>query len=161
MSLATASPDVSGLHGYAFDWALVDVETSGPVARRDRVLSVAVVTLGPDGERTGEFSTLLNPGCDPGPVHVHGLTAGRLRGAPAFEQVAGRIGAMLEGRVLVAHNAQFDYDFPAHGFARADVAAGLPATVHPGAEPAGGPADRRPEAWHAGRPLRRPATPRP
>ncbi|MGW5293602.1 TerD family protein [Streptomyces bacillaris] len=113
------SPAVSGQRDYAFDWALVDVETSGVIARRDRVLSVAVVTIGPDGEQTGEFSTLLNPGCDPGPVHVHGLTAERLRGAPTFEQVAGRIGALLQDRVLVAHNAQFDYDFLAHEFARA------------------------------------------
>lgn len=121
MSLASAASDLSDLRDYAFEWALVDVETSGLVPRRDRVLSVAVVTLGPDGEQTGEFSTLLNPGCDPGPVHVHGLTAERLRGAPAFEQVAGRIGALLEGRVLVAHNAQFDYDFLAHEFARAGL----------------------------------------
>ncbi|MCX4508986.1 TerD family protein [Streptomyces sp. NBC_01619] len=119
MPLASAALDVSGPRDYAFDWALVDVETSGLVARRDRVLSVAVVTLGPDGEQTGEFSTLLEPGCDPGPVHVHGLTAERLSGAPTFDQVAGRIGAMLQDRVLVAHNAQFDYDFLAHEFARA------------------------------------------
>ncbi|NUP23000.1 MAG: DNA polymerase III, partial [Streptomyces sp.] len=101
------------------DWALVDVETSGLMARRDRVLSVAVITIGPDGEQTGEFSTLLNPGCDPGPVEVHGLTIERLQGAPTFDQVAGRIGAMLQDRVLVAHNAQFDYDFLAYEFARA------------------------------------------
>lgn len=85
----------------------------------DRVLSVAVVTIGPGGEQTGEFSTLLNPGCDPGPVDVHGLTVERLRGAPTFDQVAGQIGAMLQDRVLVAHNAQFDYDFLAYEFARA------------------------------------------
>ncbi|MFC7939128.1 TerD family protein [Streptomyces sp. NPDC057387] len=121
MSLASAPSDLSDLRDYAFEWALVDVETSGLVPRRDRVLSVAVVTLGPDGEQTGEFSTLLDPGCDPGPVHVHGLTAERLRVAPAFEQVAERIGALLEGRVLVAHNAQFDYDFLAHEFARAGL----------------------------------------
>ncbi|MGW1201565.1 TerD family protein [Streptomyces cyaneofuscatus] len=119
MTLSSPSRDVSGLRDYAFDWALVDVETSGVIARRDRVLSVAVVTIGPDGEQTGEFSTLVNPGCDPGPVHVHGLTAERLLGAPTFEQVAGRIGALLQDRVLVAHNAQFDYDFLAHEFARA------------------------------------------
>ncbi|MFI7384693.1 TerD family protein [Streptomyces sp. NPDC049813] len=111
--------DLSGLPDYAFDWALVDVETSGLIARRDRVLSVTVVTMGPDGEPTGEFSTLLNPGCDPGPVHVHGLTSERLRRAPTFDQVAGRLGALLQDRVLVAHNAQFDYDFLAHEFARA------------------------------------------
>ncbi|WP_195731013.1 TerD family protein [Streptomyces albidoflavus] len=104
---------------YARDWALVDVETSGLIARRDRVLSVAVVTVGPDGERTGEFSTLLNPGCDPGPVDIHGLTTERLLGAPTFDLVAEEMAAMLQGRVLVAHNAQFDYDFLAYEFARA------------------------------------------
>ncbi|WP_326582742.1 DEDDh family exonuclease [Streptomyces sp. NBC_00481] len=119
MSLASASFGLPTTGDYARDWALVDVETSGLMPRRDRVLSVAVVTIGPDGEQTGEFSTLLDPGCDPGPVEVHGLTVERLRGAPTFDQVAGRIGAMLQDRVLVAHNAQFDYDFLAYEFARA------------------------------------------
>ncbi|MFJ3765240.1 TerD family protein [Streptomyces sp. NPDC090082] len=118
MSLAAAL-DVSHLPDYAYDWALVDVETSGLIARRDRILSIAVLTFGPDGTQTGEYSTLLNPGCDPGPVHVHGLTEERLSRAPTFEQVAGRIGALLRDRVMVAHNAQFDYDFLAHEFARA------------------------------------------
>ncbi|WOX21295.1 TerD family protein [Streptomyces solicathayae] len=115
----TLAPDVSRLSDYAYDWALVDVETSGLIARRDRILSIAVLTFGPDGEQTGEFSTLVNPGCDPGPVHVHGLTPERLQGAPTFDQVAGRIGALLQDRVMVAHNAQFDYDFLAHEFGRA------------------------------------------
>ncbi|MGD9485870.1 TerD family protein [Streptomyces sp. TRM70308] len=119
MSLVIPSFHTPAMGDYAHDWALVDVETSGLVPRRDRVLSLAVVTMAPDGERTGEFSTLLNPGCDPGPVDVHGLTAERLRGAPIFDQIAGRLGAMLQDRVLVAHNAQFDYDFLAHEFARA------------------------------------------
>ncbi|MFF7788561.1 DEDDh family exonuclease [Streptomyces sp. NPDC007991] len=119
MSLVSTSFDVPDMGDYAHDWALVDVETSGLMARRDRVLSVAVITIGPDGEQTGEFSTLLDPGCDPGPVEVHGLTVERLQGAPTFDQVAGRIGAMLQDRVLVAHNAQFDYDFLAYEFARA------------------------------------------
>ncbi|MEU2751903.1 TerD family protein [Streptomyces collinus] len=122
MSLLSPAFDDPGLRDYAHDWAVLDVETSGLVARRDRVLSVAVVVLGPDGEQTEEFSTLLDPGCDPGPVHVHGLTAERLRGAPVFDQVAPRIAAMLRDRVLVAHNAQFDYDFLAHEFARAGAA---------------------------------------
>ncbi|MFJ7065564.1 TerD family protein [Streptomyces sp. NPDC101115] len=118
MPLAAAL-DVSHLPDYAYDWALVDVETSGLIARRDRILSIAVMTFGPDGTQTDEYSTLLNPGCDTGPVHIHGLTAERLSGAPTFEQVAGRIGALLQDRVMVAHNAQFDYDFMAHEFARA------------------------------------------
>lgn len=104
---------------YVRDWALVDVETSGLRASRDRVLSLAVITVDRDGRQSGEFSTLLDPGCDPGPVEVHGLTAERLRGAPTFEQVMPRVAELLDGRVMVAHNAQFDYDFLAGEFAAA------------------------------------------
>jgi len=100
-------------------WAVVDVETSGLRPYQHRVLSVAVLTLDASGRLTEEFSTLLDPGCDPGPVHIHGLTAQRLRGAPTFEQVADRIALLLADRILVAHNAQFDYEFLAHEFTRA------------------------------------------
>ncbi|MFE5210014.1 TerD family protein [Streptomyces sp. NPDC056600] len=118
MALLSASPKWPTLPEYVRDWALVDVETSGLRPGRDRVLSLAVVTLDGQGRRTGEFSTLLDPGCDPGPVHVHGLTRARLAGAPTFEEIAPQVGALLSSRVLVAHNAQFDYDFLAHEFAR-------------------------------------------
>lgn len=118
MSLVSTADDKPDMREYAFDWALVDVETSGLRPCQHRVLSIAVITINPDGQCTGEFATLLNPGCTPGPVHVHGLTAERLRGAPTFEQVACRIEAMLQGRVMVAHNARFDYDFLAYEFAR-------------------------------------------
>jgi DNA polymerase-3 subunit epsilon len=104
---------------YVHDWVLVDVETSGLRPGRDRVLSLAVLKLDGHGRQTEEFSTLFNPGCDPGPVHIHSLTPARLAGAPTFEEIAPRIQALLGGGVMVAHNAQFDYDFLAHEFARA------------------------------------------
>jgi DNA polymerase-3 subunit epsilon len=62
----------------------MDVETSGFRAVRHRVLSIAVATVGKDGRPADEFSTLLDPGCDPGPVHVHGPTSERLKGSPVF-----------------------------------------------------------------------------
>ncbi|MFF1643183.1 DEDDh family exonuclease [Streptomyces sp. NPDC058246] len=103
----------------AAGWAVVDVETSGLRPYQHRVLSVAVLTLDWAGKLVEEYSTLLDPGCDPGPVHIHGLTPQRLRGAPTFERVAEHLAALLTDRVMVAHNAQFDYDFLAHEFARA------------------------------------------
>lgn len=106
---------------YAQDWALVDVETSGLRAGRDRVLSLAVITIDRNWREVRRYTTLLDPGVDPGPVHVHGLTAERLRGAPTFDRVAPRVAEMLHGRVMVAHNAPFDYDFLAGEFARAAV----------------------------------------
>ncbi|MEU3986034.1 TerD family protein [Streptomyces sp. NPDC026672] len=117
MALLSSSPKWPTLPGYVHDWALVDVETSGLRPGRDRILSLAILTLDAHGRRTGEFSTLLNPGCDPGPVHIHGLTPARLAGAPTFEEIAPQVGTLLSSRVLVAHNAQFDYDFLAHEFA--------------------------------------------
>ncbi|MGU3292530.1 TerD family protein [Williamsia sp. M5A3_1d] len=106
-------------------WALVDVETSGLSPQRDRVLSVAVLTM--DGDTMAdEFTSLMNPGCDPGPVHVHGLTPERLRGAPTFGEIAAELHGRLESRTLVAHNAAFDHNFLAAEAARLDTA--LPTT---------------------------------
>ncbi|MCI3930211.1 TerD family protein [Streptomyces sp. AN091965] len=119
MALPSSKSKWPTLPDYVHDWALVDVETSGLRPGHDRILSLAVITLDGVGRQTGEFSTLLNPGCDPGPVHIHGLTPARLSGAPVFEDIAPQVGALLSSRVLVAHNAQFDYDFLAHEFARA------------------------------------------
>lgn len=119
-AMVNANEDIwSTARDYTHEWALVDVETSGLRPGRDRVLSVAVATIAANGRQTGRYETLLDPGCDPGPVHIHGLTRDRLAGAPQFEEVATRLGGLLKGRVLVAHNAQFDYAFLAHEFARA------------------------------------------
>ncbi|MEU0539208.1 TerD family protein [Nocardia sp. NPDC005978] len=100
-------------------FTLVDVETSGLHRARDRVLSVAALTLADDGEIVEEFHTLLDPGCDPGPVRIHGLTREKLRGAPRFEAVRARLAELLHGRVMVAHNASFDHGFLAEEFTRA------------------------------------------
>ncbi|QXJ26729.1 DEDDh family exonuclease [Actinomadura graeca] len=107
------------MQNHPSDWALVDVETSGFRPSEHRVLSIALLTIDANGQVTGQFSSLLNPGCDPGPVHIHGLTMERLAGAPRFEQIAPEVAALLQGRVMVAHNARFDYDFLVHEFARA------------------------------------------
>lgn len=104
---------------YGDDWALVDVETTGLRPGQNRVIQVAVITLDASGTQTGEFSSLVDPGCDPGPTHIHGITAAHLRGAPQFAEVAPHVAGLLHGRTLVAHNASFDYDFLRHEFIRA------------------------------------------
>ncbi|MFD6221874.1 TerD family protein [Nocardia asteroides] len=101
------------------EFTVVDVETSGLQPQRHRVLSVAALTLDSTGQVSREFHTLVDPGCDPGPVHIHGLTTEILRGAPRFAEVRQQLSAMLTGRVLVAHNAVFDFGFLAGEFRRA------------------------------------------
>lgn len=95
-------------------WAVVDVETTGFHPRQARVVSVAALALGDDGNVEGSFASLLNPGVDPGPTHVHGLTTEMLAGQPTFADVVGELNAVLEGRTLVAHNVGFDYAFLAN-----------------------------------------------
>jgi DNA polymerase-3 subunit epsilon len=101
-------------------WAVVDVETTGFRPGPARVVSVAALAVGDDGNVERSVSTLLNPGVDPGPTHVHGLTAEMLEGQPCFADVAPALIEVLRGRTLVAHNVGFDYSFLA---AEAELAA--------------------------------------
>lgn len=55
-------------------WVVVDLETSGFQPGRARVISVAALAMDTDGTITDSVVSLLNPGVDPGPTHVHGLT---------------------------------------------------------------------------------------
>lgn len=92
-------------------WAVVDVETSGFRPGQARVVSVAALAVADDGNVEHSVSSLLNPGVDPGPTHVHGLTAEMLEGQPCFGDVVDELIEVLRGRTLVAHNVGFDYSF--------------------------------------------------
>ncbi|WP_240135801.1 DEDDh family exonuclease [Streptomyces sp. MUM 178J] len=111
---ATAWPDA-----YPQGYAVVDVETTG-LARDDRIVSAAVYRLGAQGEVEDHWYTLVNPERDPGPVWIHGLTSEMLHGAPLFRDIAGELSERLDGRVLVAHNAIFDWSMIAREYARAE-----------------------------------------
>ena len=92
-------------------WAVVDVETSGFRPGQARIVSIAALAVGDDGNVERSLYSLLNPGVDPGPTHVHGLTAEMLAGQPCFGDIVGELRDMLRGRTLVAHNVGFDYSF--------------------------------------------------
>ncbi|MFE4372150.1 DEDDh family exonuclease [Streptomyces sp. NPDC056835] len=104
---------------YPEGYAVVDVETTG-LARDDRIVSAAVYRLDARGNVEDHWYTLVNPERDPGPVWIHGLTSDVLEGAPLFPEVAGELAARLDGRVLVAHNAIFDWSMIAREYARAE-----------------------------------------
>jgi DNA polymerase-3 subunit epsilon len=104
---------------YPEGYAVVDVETTG-LSRSDRIVSAAVYRLDARGEVEDHWYTLVNPECDPGPVWIHGLTSDVLREAPLFRDVAEEFAARLDGRVLVAHNAVFDWQMIAREYARVE-----------------------------------------
>src|ERR1700741_721250 len=92
-------------------WAVIDVETSGFRPGDARVISLAVLALDAEGQVEQSVVSLLNPGVDPGPTHVHGLTAAMLEDQPQFADVVDDLVEVLQGRTLVAHNVAFDYAF--------------------------------------------------
>ncbi|MFV0130543.1 DEDDh family exonuclease [Streptomyces sp. HMX112] len=104
---------------YPPGYAVVDVETTG-LARDDRIVSAAVYRLDAQGNVEDHWYTLVNPERDPGPVWIHGLTSDVLEGAPLFADIAAEFSRWLDGRVLVAHNAVFDWSMIAREYARAE-----------------------------------------
>ncbi|RFZ69501.1 DNA polymerase III PolC-type [Mycobacterium marinum] len=102
-------------------WAVVDVETSGFRPGHARVISVAALGLDAAGNVEHSVVSLLNPGVDPGPTHVHGLTAAMLEDQPQFADIVGDLTELLRGRTLVAHNVAFDYSFLAAEAEMADA----------------------------------------
>lgn len=108
--------------GYPEGYAVVDVETTG-LGRDDRIVSAAVYRLDAHGDVQDHWYSPVNPQRDPGPVWIHGLTSAMLADAPLFPEIAGELAERLAGRVLVAHNAAFDWSMLAREYARARSAA--------------------------------------
>lgn len=94
-------------------FAVVDVETTGMRAGNgDRITEIAVAVV--HGERREiVFESLVNPE-RPIPraiCAVTNITNEMVRYAPRFSEVTERLLAALAGRVFVAHNARFDWNF--------------------------------------------------
>jgi DNA polymerase III epsilon subunit family exonuclease len=94
-------------------FAVVDVETTGARAYgSDRITEIAVVEVC-GGRRRIVFETLVNPG-RPIPMAVcaiTNITNDMVRQAPVFADVAEQVVQVLAGRIFVAHNARFDWNF--------------------------------------------------
>ncbi|MFI6643509.1 DEDDh family exonuclease [Streptomyces sp. NPDC050504] len=104
---------------YPQGYAVVDVETTG-LSRDDRIISAAVYRLDAQGNVEDHWYSTVNPQRDPGPVWIHGLTSDVLADAPLFPEIVGELSERLADRVLVAHNAVFDWSMLAREYARAE-----------------------------------------
>jgi DNA polymerase III subunit epsilon len=94
-------------------FAVVDVETTGMrVIGGDRITEVAVAVVH-GGRREIVFESLVNPE-RPIPRAIRtitNITDEMVRHAPRFADVAEQLMTALSGRVFVAHNARFDWNF--------------------------------------------------
>ena len=88
-------------------FAVFDVET--PNSANDRMSAIGLCLV-EEGEIVRELYTLVDPETrfDPFNIHLTGITPQVVRGKPTFPVLWELLRPMLEGRVLVAHNAAFD-----------------------------------------------------
>ncbi|HEV8124891.1 MAG TPA: 3'-5' exonuclease [Gemmatimonadales bacterium] len=94
-------------------FAVVDVETTGVRSRSDdRITEIAVVVVSA-GTVEVAFDSLVNPDryIPASITSVTGITNEMVARAPRFAEVSDAVLAALSGRIFVAHNARFDWNF--------------------------------------------------
>ncbi|MEM1221060.1 MAG: exonuclease domain-containing protein [Bacteroidota bacterium] len=93
-------------------YAIVDLETTGGRASRDKITEIAIVLH--DGQQIlDQFESLVNPECPIpyGITELTGISQEMVTDAPKFYEIAKKVVEMTEGAVFVAHNVRFDYSF--------------------------------------------------
>src|SRR5215469_13180903 len=103
-------------------FVIVDLETTGGSAVFDRVLEVAAIRV-QNGVIQARIERLVEPGVPIPPfvTRLTGISAALVRGKPSFDSLLPELGVLLDGAVLVAHNASFDASFLAQAFRRAGL----------------------------------------
>ena len=94
--------------------AVVDLETTGlPESRAAEILEVGIVLLDPDADRVGVASSLVRPSRSIPPLvsRLTGLVDEDVEDAPRMIQLRDAVREALAGRVLVAHQADFERSF--------------------------------------------------
>ncbi len=102
------------------DFVVLDFETTGLSPIQDEIIEIGAVKVSfrdnPEGEVLDKFEALIQPS-RPLPeitTKITGITPEMLQGKPSISKVLPEFVSFLEGCVLVAHNANFDYRFLQH-----------------------------------------------
>src|SRR5215510_7341240 len=100
-------------------FVVVDLETTGGSALYDRVMEIAAIRV-ERGVVVDRLERLVEPGVPIPPfvTRMTGINAALVHGKPAFDCLLPDLARMLQGAIVVAHDAAFDCNFLAHAFAR-------------------------------------------
>jgi len=100
-------------------FVVVDLETTGGSAQFDRVMEVAAIRV-ENGIVQDRFECLADPKVPIPPfvTRITGINAALVRGKPSFESLLPDLRRLIDGAVVVAHNASFDANFLSHAFIR-------------------------------------------
>ncbi len=100
----------------------IDLETTGANNLRDRITEIGICEVH-NGELVQEWSSLVNPETPISPFieQLTGITSAMVAKAPLFSEIVEELKERLSGKVLVAHNARFDYGFLKSEFRREEI----------------------------------------
>ena len=105
---------VHGAQDQDFDDEIVcfDIETTGLKVTREAITEIGAVVL-KNGKITETFQTFVNPGrrLTPEIIGLTGITDVMLADAPSLKEALTAFLQFVNGRVLAAHNAEFDISF--------------------------------------------------
>ena len=96
----------------AQNYAVVDLETTGGIPKRDRITEIAIIVF--DGENiVREYQSLVNPErmIPPHITRITGISNDMVEDAPKFYEIAKDIIETIGNAIFVAHNVRFDYQF--------------------------------------------------
>ena len=108
-------------------FAIVDIETTGGFPQQHGITEIAIV-LHNGKTIEGKFESLVNPHqpIPPFIVGMTGITNAMVAVAPSFSEVAEQVHNLLQNRVFVAHNVNFDFSFVKHFLQEAGYALNVP-----------------------------------
>ncbi|MGB1009479.1 MAG: exonuclease domain-containing protein [Thiolinea sp.] len=109
--------------GFPEKMVILDCETTGGKATFHRITEIGLLVI-EEGEITERWQQLINPRTHIPPEiqRLTGITPALLKDAPEFADIAKTLLTYLKDRVLVAHNARFDYGFLKNEFSRLNIA---------------------------------------
>ena len=96
-------------------YAIVDIETTGGNASHSRITEIAIIIY--DGTQIiDRWESLVNPQkfIPPAIFALTGIDNDLVRNAPTFDEISDKVYKMLNDRIFVAHNVNFDYSFVRH-----------------------------------------------
>jgi DNA polymerase-3 subunit epsilon len=101
----------------------IDLETTGTNPTHDRITEIGLCEVH-NGAVTEKWSSLVNPEKPISPFieQITGITTSMVANAPRFSEIAEELQSKLAGKILVAHNARFDYGFLKNEFRRLGIA---------------------------------------
>ncbi|MBP3089425.1 DNA polymerase III subunit epsilon [Corynebacterium sp. sy017] len=93
------------------DLVALTIKASGIHPSTSRAIIIDALSFDEDGQEVGRFYAVLNPGTDPGPTHLHGLSHEQVQHGKRFSHILKPLGRFIDGKTLIVHNAPTTWGF--------------------------------------------------